>query len=50
MIIFLHSLKVLRWLETLFEECEKNGFEHYIVDYYCVLKGNEYQWYAEVTK
>ena len=32
----------LRWLETLFEKCEKNGFEHDIVDYYRVLKGKEY--------
>ena len=33
---------VLRWLETLFEKCEKSGFEHDIVDYYRVLKGKEY--------
>ena len=32
----------LRWLETLFEKCEKNGFEHDIVDHYRVLKGKEY--------
>ena len=32
----------LRWLETLFEKCEKNGFEHDIVDYYRILKGKEY--------
>ena len=32
----------LRWLETLFEKCEKSGFEHDIVDYYRVLKGKEY--------
>ena len=25
-----------------FEKCEKNGFEHDIVDYYRVLKGKEY--------
>ena len=32
----------LRWLETLFEKCEKDGFEYDIVDYYRVLKGKEY--------
>ena len=32
----------LRWLETLFEKCEKNGFEHDNVDYCRVLKGKEY--------
>ena len=31
----------LRWLETLFEKCEKNGFEHNIVDYYRILKGKK---------
>ena len=33
---------ILRWLETLFEKCEINGFEHDIVDYYRILKGKEY--------
>ena len=36
------ELRYLRWLETLFENCEKNGFEHDIVDYYSILKGKEY--------
>ena len=36
------SVFYLRWLETLFEKCEKNGFEHDIVDYYRVLKDKEY--------
>ena len=36
-----HCRHVLRWLETLFEKCEKNGFEYDIVDYYRVLKGKE---------
>ena len=36
-----HNYK-LRWLETLFEKCEKNEFEYDIVDYYRVLKGKEY--------
>ena len=40
---FLKALRtLLRWLETLFAKCEKNGFEHDIVDYYRVLKGKEY--------
>ena len=36
------QVSYLRWLETLFEKCEKNGFEHDIVDYYRILKGKEY--------
>ena len=36
------SHPILRWLETLFEKCEKNGFEHDILDYYRVLKGKQY--------
>ena len=38
------TIKCLRWLETLFEKCEKifDGFEYDIVDYYHVLKGKEY--------
>ena len=39
---FFPAWNCLRWLETLFEKCEKNGFEHDIVDYYRVLKGKEY--------
>ena len=27
------SLEGLRWLETLFQKCEKNGFKHNTVDY-----------------
>ena len=36
------QVSYLRWLETLFEKCKKNGFEHDIVDYYRILKGKEY--------
>ena len=32
----------LRWLETLYEKCERNGFEHDLVVYYRVLRGREY--------
>ena len=40
--ILTNGFSGLRWLETLFANCEKNGFEHDIVDYYHVLKGKEY--------
>ena len=40
----------LRWLEALFQKCERNGFKHNTLDYLSVLKGKEYQWYAVVTR
>ena len=30
----------LRWLETLFEKCEKNGFGHDIIHLMCAPEGN----------
>ena len=40
-----HLIKFSTFLNVArytFEKCENNGFEHGILDYYCVLKGKEY--------
>ena len=39
--IWIHRIR-FKWSRNTFKKCDKNGFEHDIVDYYRVFKGKAY--------